>query len=104
MQEFMKELRHRFRQNKFGIVDFDRHVLLAACTKTVRLRPMPGSAATWRGAFTWALGEAINGADRRSDLQAADPASRGQPQELRAEATARMLRPKLRTLQVFSTL
>ena len=31
IQEFMKQLRDRFRQNKYAIVAFDRDVLLAAC-------------------------------------------------------------------------
>jgi metacaspase-1 len=58
IQEFMKQLRDRFRQNKFAVVDFDRDVLLAAC------EDRQTAADAWigrkyRGAFTWALGQAI---------------------------------------------
>ena len=62
IQECMKQLRDRFRQNKYAIVDFDRDVLLAACQdRQTAADAEIGS--TWRGAFTWALGEAIRGAE-----------------------------------------
>jgi hypothetical protein len=61
IQEFMKQLRDRFRQNKYAIVAFDRDVLLAACEdRQTAADAEIGS--KWRGAFTWALGEAIRGA------------------------------------------
>jgi metacaspase-1 len=58
---FMKELRERFRQNKYAIVDFDRDVLLAACEdRQTAADAKIGS--KWRGAFTWAVGKAIRAA------------------------------------------
>jgi hypothetical protein len=58
IQEFMKQLRDRFRQNKYAIVASDRDVLLAACEdrQTAADAEIGG---TWRGAFTWALGKSI---------------------------------------------
>jgi hypothetical protein len=57
----MKELRDRFRQNKYAIVDFNRDVLLAACEdRQTAADAKIGS--KWRGAFTWALGKAIRAA------------------------------------------
>ena len=61
MQEFLKQLRGSFRQNKYAIVARDRDVLLAACED----RQTAADARIgrkWRGAFTWALGKAIRGA------------------------------------------
>ena len=61
IQEFMKQLRDRFRQNKYAVVDFDRDVLLAACEdRQTAADARIGS--KYRGAFTWSLGQAIRGA------------------------------------------
>ncbi len=61
IQKFMKELRDRFRQNKYAIVPFDRDVLLAACEdRQTAADAWIGS--KYRGAFTWALGKAIRAA------------------------------------------
>jgi hypothetical protein len=58
IQEFMKLLRDRFRQNKYAVVDFDRDVLLAACEdRQTAADAQIGDA--WHGAFSWALGMAI---------------------------------------------
>jgi hypothetical protein len=58
IQKFMKQLRDRFRQNKYAIVAFDRDVLLAACEdrQTAADAQIGGE---YHGAFTWGLGKAI---------------------------------------------
>jgi len=51
IQPFMKELRRQFRENRFGLVQVDRHILLAACED----RETAADARIgdkWRGAFT----------------------------------------------------
>ena len=62
IQEFMALLRRRFRENKYGVVKVERHVLLAACEdrQTAADATLEGTA---RGAFTWALGKAIRAAN-----------------------------------------
>jgi metacaspase-1 len=58
MKEYMKKLRDLYRQNKYAVVDAERDVLLAACEdkQTAADAEISG---TYRGAFTWALGQAI---------------------------------------------
>ena len=65
IQEFMKQLRDSFRQNKYAIVAFDRDVLLAACEdrQTAADARIDGD---YHGAFTWALGKAIR--EAKGDL------------------------------------
>jgi hypothetical protein len=65
IQEYVAILLQRFRQNKYGSVSADRHVLLAACEdrQTAADAYIDGN---YRGAFTWALGQAIR--DANGDL------------------------------------
>jgi hypothetical protein len=61
IKEYVAILLQRFRQNKYGSVSAERHVLLAACEdrQTAADAHIEGD---YRGAFTWALGRAIRGA------------------------------------------
>lgn len=65
IKEYIAILLQRFRQNKYGSVSADRHVLLAACEdrQTAADAHIAGD---YRGAFTWALGQAIR--DANGDL------------------------------------
>jgi hypothetical protein len=62
-ETYLDELLKRYRQNKYGVVEADRHILLAACEdrQTAADARIEGE---WRGAFTWALGRAIQEGDR----------------------------------------
>lgn len=59
MQEELRALRERYKENKYQEVDVDRHVLLAACQdkQTAADAHIEGD---YRGAFTWGLSTAIN--------------------------------------------
>jgi hypothetical protein len=62
MQEYLALLRRRFKENKYAVIPADQHVLLAACED----RQTAADAhigADYRGAFTWALGQAIKEAN-----------------------------------------
>ncbi|MFQ5340094.1 MAG: caspase family protein [Anaerolineae bacterium] len=65
MQEYLALLRRRFRENKYGVVPVERHVLLAGCEdrQTAADAHIEGE---YRGAFTWALSQAIK--DANGDL------------------------------------
>ena len=65
MQEYLALLRRRFRENKYGVVPAERHVLLAGCEdrQTAADAHIEGD---YRGAFTWALSQAIK--DANGDL------------------------------------
>jgi metacaspase-1 len=56
--KLMEMLRNRFRENKFGTVSTDRHILLAGCEdkQTSADARIEGA---YRGAFTWAIGKTI---------------------------------------------
>jgi hypothetical protein len=56
--EFMALLRSRFRENRFGLVQAERHILLAGCEdkQTSADARIEG---TYRGAFTWSLTKTI---------------------------------------------
>lgn len=58
MKESLALLRRRFRENRFGAVPTERHVLLAGCEdrQTAADAHISGE---FRGAFTWALGQTI---------------------------------------------
>jgi hypothetical protein len=62
IREYIALLLGRFRQNRYGTVSVDRHVLLAACEdrQTAADAHIEGD---YRGAFTWALGQAIKEAN-----------------------------------------
>lgn len=62
MQEYLALLRRRFRDNKYGVIPVDRHILLAACEdrQTAADARIEGR---YRGAFTWGLGKAIRDAN-----------------------------------------
>ncbi|MFQ5859913.1 MAG: caspase family protein [Anaerolineae bacterium] len=62
MQEYLALLRLRFRENKYGIIPVGRHVLLAGCEdrQTAADARIEGD---FRGAFTWALAQAIKDAN-----------------------------------------
>lgn len=62
IKEYIALLLQRFRQNKYGIVSAERDVLLAACEdrQTAADAHIDGD---YRGAFTWALGQAIRDAN-----------------------------------------
>lgn len=58
MQEYLTQLRRRFRENKYAVVPEARHILLAACED----RQTAADAyidADFHGAFTWAICKAI---------------------------------------------
>lgn len=61
IQEYLALLRRRFRENKYGVVTTERHVLLAACgdRQTAADARIEGM---FRGALTWALSKAIKAA------------------------------------------
>jgi hypothetical protein len=58
MQEYLALLRRRFRENKYGIKPFDRHILLAGCEdrQTAADAYIDGE---YRGALSWGLASAI---------------------------------------------
>ena len=58
MMEYLPQLRRRFRENKFGFAQAERHFLLAACEdrQTAADALIDGE---YRGAFTWSLARAI---------------------------------------------
>ena len=60
--KLMELLRNRFRENKFGSVSADRHILLAGCEdkQTSADARIEGN---YRGAFTWAVGKTIREAN-----------------------------------------
>jgi metacaspase-1 len=62
IREFLERQLRRSRQNNFAYVDVERHVLLAACEdrQTAADAHIGG---TYRGAFTWGLGQAIRDAN-----------------------------------------
>ena len=62
MKEYLTLLLKRFRENKYGVVPVERHVLLAACEdrQTAADARIAGE---FRGAFTWALSQAIQEAN-----------------------------------------
>jgi hypothetical protein len=100
--KFMQELRERFRQNKFAIVDFDRDVLLAACAdhQTAADAHIGGG---YHGAFTWGLGKVIR--EAKGDLtyetliRRAAASMKAYEQKPQLECPAAM-----RTLKVFAPL
>jgi beta-lactamase superfamily II metal-dependent hydrolase len=56
--EFLAYIRRRYRENRFGIVEYEKHVLLAGCED----RQTSADAfieGMYRGAFTWGMGKAI---------------------------------------------
>ena len=57
-EEFLKLTQEQFMKDKYDIVPFQRHVLLAACEsrQTAADARIEGE---WRGAMTWALSKAI---------------------------------------------
>jgi hypothetical protein len=57
-QEFLKLTQEQFIKEHYGVVEFERHFLLAACEsrQTAADARIDG---TWRGAMTWALSKAI---------------------------------------------
>jgi metacaspase-1 len=60
--EFLAYLRRRYRENRFGIVEYEKHVLLAGCED----RQTSADAfidGMYRGAFTWGLSKAIREAN-----------------------------------------
>jgi hypothetical protein len=60
--KLLDELMKSYRQNRYAVVEAERHVLLAACEdrQTAAAAKIGGE---WRGVFTWALGQAIRKAD-----------------------------------------
>ncbi len=102
IQQYMKELRRRFSENRFGVVRVDRHILLAACQdrETAADAKMGDK---WRGAFSWALGRAINEANghltysKLIKLASANLGDYTQHPQLESPT-------KLRNLQVFAPL
>jgi len=62
IREYIALLLSRFRENKYGTVNVERHVLLAACEdrQTAADARIEGD---YRGAFTWALSRAIKDAN-----------------------------------------
>ena len=62
MKEYLTLLRRRFKENKYAIVPAEQHVLLAACEdrQTAADARIQGD---FRGAFTWALSQAIKDAN-----------------------------------------
>jgi hypothetical protein len=58
MEEFLRLTEEQFKKEKFAIVPFERHMLLAACEsrQTAADARIEGE---WRGAMTWGLGKAI---------------------------------------------
>ncbi len=62
MAEYLSLLRRRFRENKYGIIPVDRHILLAGCEdrQTAADARLDGD---FRGAFTWALSLAVKEAN-----------------------------------------
>ena len=65
IKEYIAILLQRFRENKYGSVSAERHVLLAGCEdrQTAADAYIAGD---YRGAFTWAMGQAIR--DASGDL------------------------------------
>lgn len=65
MQEYLALLRRRFRENTYGVIPEEKHVLLAACEdrQTAADARIEGE---FRGAFTWSLSKAIK--DANGDL------------------------------------
>lgn len=98
----MKKLMERYRENRFGSVAVEKHILLAGCEdkQTSADARIDG---VYRGAFTWAIGKAIREAN--GNLTYA---------ELMQNASAKMTRfsqtpqlecpPNLRNLRLFSAL
>jgi len=62
MAEYIAAFRKRFRDNRYGVVETDKHILLAGCEdkQTSADAYIEGE---YRGAFTWALGRAIRDAN-----------------------------------------
>jgi hypothetical protein len=62
IRDYIAMLLSYFRENKYGFVSTDRHVLLAACEdrQTAADAQIEGD---YRGAFSWALGKAIREAN-----------------------------------------
>jgi len=62
IKEYIALLLSRFRENRYDVVHSERHVLLAACEdrQTAADAYIEGD---YRGAFTWALGQAIKDAN-----------------------------------------
>jgi hypothetical protein len=62
MKEYLELLLKRFRENKYGVVSVERHVLLAACEdrQTAAEARIEGD---FRGALTWALSRAVQEAN-----------------------------------------
>lgn len=102
IKEYIAALLQRFRQNKYGSVSADRHVLLAACEdrQTAADAHIEGD---YRGAFTWALGQAIREAqgnltyDRLIQRIGANLREYGQTPQLECP-------PEFKCLRVFSPL
>ncbi len=61
IKSFMAQLRKMWLKNRYEFVDAERHVLLAGCEdrETAAEAQIEGK---WRGAFTWALSQAIEDA------------------------------------------
>lgn len=100
--KLLDELMKSFRQNRYAVVEAERHILLAACEdrQTAAAAKIGGE---WRGVFTWALGQAMretNGDLRYEELiQQAGSKLRRLAQRPQLECP-----PEMRKLKVFAPL
>lgn len=62
LPDLIKKLRSSLRENKFALVEADRHILLAGCEDR-QTAPDAFIEGGWHGAFTWAMAKAIREAD-----------------------------------------
>jgi hypothetical protein len=62
MLENMQKLREQFKNEHYAVVPYEKHFLLAAC-ESEQTAADARIAGDWRGAFTWALGQAIRQAN-----------------------------------------
>ena len=89
-----------FRQNRYAVVEAERHILLAACEdrQTAAAANIGGE---WRGVFTWALGQAIR---ETSGVLTHEELIRQAGSKLRRLAQRPQLEcpPEMRQLKVFS--
>lgn len=101
-ETYVDDLLKRYRQNKYGVVVADRHILLAGCEdrQTAADASIEGE---WRGAFTWALGRAIQ--EGHADLTY-DQLIRRAGANLRDYSQRPQLEcpPEMRKLKVFAPL